>query len=239
MKKFGFLILGILIVDVYFIYLYVSNLQDDGYQVLNVSSSVVQELYSKVNPTTDATVLKSIYQEEKFENQYILSISISNYLKEKKLQSPLYINPLEVEHMVHSIFGYDIRFNHEDTYLFSNGVCGYRYNVIINRYENMGGCDGNSNEKFYRKVVSAEQTGDWILITEKMIYLYDDWDTEFSRKYVYNHFNREKVLDVFETSSREQTDISIEDYFNDASTYIYYFRLKNGEYLFKGIKRVI
>lgn len=238
MKKIGFLILGILVVDVYFIYRHVSTIQDNQLQKLNVDSALVNDLYSKVNPSEDATVLKGFYREEKIQNQYIIAVGIANYLKENQLQSPAFISSRDVERMVHRVFGYDVTFTHEDALLLSAGVCGYQYDEDLKRYETMGECEGNTQEKFYRKIISAEQTGDWILLTEKSIYFYDDWNDKYSKKFVYNGFDREEVLDYFETLSYEQIPISIDNYLNDATTYVYYFRLKNGEYIFKGMEKL-
>lgn len=237
MKKIGFVILFILIIDIYFVYNHVVNVQDSSYKELKIDSSLVQDLYAKVNPSEDATFLKGLYENDKFSNSYKIGTAIVNYVKDNSLQSPEYILAKDVENSLHSIFGYESSFTHEDTFIFSGGICGYNYDEVLNRYENKGGCGGNSYESFYRKIVSAEQTGDWILITEKSIYMYDDWDTTTSKKFVYNNYQKEKVLDYIETSSLEQTNLSIDNYLNDASTYVYQFRLKNGEYIFEGLKK--
>ena len=235
MKKLGFLILGILFVDIYFIYQHVSHIQNDGHQMLSVDSPMLRYLYSNVNPSNDVTVLKGLYQDKVLHNSYILSIGLANYLNENSMQNSTYIKALEVERRIHSILGYDISFVHGDTFLLSSGICGYRYDSTRNQYERMEGCSGNSREAFSRKIVSAEKTGDWILIYEKLIYFYDDKNAKYDRKFVYDSFKRERVLNFFETAS---VDISIEDYLNDASTYVYYFRLKNGNYIFDRIQKI-
>ena len=51
---------------------------------LDINSEKVQSLYEMVTPVEEATVLKKLYEKSGvFENQYILSVAINNYLNEQ------------------------------------------------------------------------------------------------------------------------------------------------------------
>ena len=70
---------------------------------LNINSEKVQSLYNMA--IEDATILKNLYENPNtFENQYILSISINNYLNEQNevIKS---ISKNIVEEYVYKIFG--------------------------------------------------------------------------------------------------------------------------------------
>ena len=86
---------------------------------LNINSEKVQSLYNMATPIEDATILKNLYENPNtFENQYILSISINNYLNEQNevIKS---ISKNIVEEYVYKIFGDNISVKHEKVYVLS------------------------------------------------------------------------------------------------------------------------
>lgn len=206
-------------------------------KALDPQSDLVQGLYQMANPSEDATVLSTLYKTNSFSNEYILSTGIANFLR-KMQEPPNFISKKEVEQSIHDVFGYDIDFVHESVFILVSGVCKYAYQPNTEQYRLVVGCGGNSNEKFYRKIINATQKNNKIQITEKLIYMYNDWDEHQSRIYLYNNYQKEKVLDYFEKSSTEQLEINIEEYLSQASTYIYTFKLQNNNYIFEEIKQV-
>lgn len=154
---------------------------------LNINSEKVQSLYNMATPIEDATILKNLYENPNtFENQYILSISINNYLNEQNevIKS---ISKNIVEEYVYKIFGDNISVKHEKVYVLSGDYCGFDYNEELQQYEFLHGCSGNMNEKFYRKITSAIEEDDKIIILEKSLYVYYNFDSEISHITIYNN----------------------------------------------------
>lgn len=208
-------------------------------EALDVTSSFVNDLYSKITPSEDANVLKGLYEKEgTLSNQYILSVGIVNLVREKQLNNEEYLNPKEIEEQIHKILGTDNSFQHETTMIFSSGICGYEYSNFFEQYKVIDGCGGNWYEFFKRKLISAEKQGNFIYLKEKMIYFTDDWDDYLSRITIYNNYQKEKKLEYIETSSQESYSVSIDDYIDQASTYLYTFEKQGNNYILKGIKEV-
>ena len=119
---------------------------------LDINSEKVQSLYEMVTPVEEATVLKKLYEKpDVFDNQYILSVAINNYLNEQNNFSETISQDI-VEEYIYKIFGDDISFKHEKVYIFSGDYCGFDYNEELHQYKSLHGCGGNMNEKFYRKM---------------------------------------------------------------------------------------
>lgn len=219
-----------------------SDIISDGQ--LDIHSDFVLDLYQKVNPSNDISILKGLYNmEESFSNDYILSVGIMNLIWEKNLVNEEYINPKDVEEQIHKKLGYNIDFQHQDIYIFGQneygkGVCGYWYRPNAKQYQLIHGCGGNSNEFFKRKLISAEKKGDYIYIKEKSIYYYNDWDDYSSKRYIYNNYKREKLLDYIEKSSSETFQVELDNYIEDASTYMYIYQKINQNYILKEVRKI-
>lgn len=204
---------------------------------LDINSDLVKKLYQMVTPSEDATVLIPLYENDNFPNEYIISVGISNLLSNRNGQRPELLSKLEVERSIHDVFGYDIDFFHESTRLLISGVCAYEYQSKVEQYSLISGCGGNSHERFYRKVIKAMQKNNVIQLVEKSIYLYSDWDDHISRIYIYNNYDRENVLDYYEKPSSEDVNVNLDDYIEQASTYIYTFKLQNENYILESMKK--
>jgi len=217
------------------------NIEDGA---LDVQSDFVKDLYNMVNPSHDANIIKGLYEDsDKFSNDYILSVGIVNLIKEKLYRNEEYLKAEDVEKTIHKILGYDVSFVHQDTHVlgldaYGEGICGYTYLSESNQYQLMHGCGGNWFEYFERKVVSAEKKGDSIYLTEKLIYWYNDWNDYVSKKSIYNNYQKEKLLDYTISDSSDGSRVKLEDYINQASTYLYTFKKQNGEYILDSVKRV-
>ena len=79
---------------------------------------------------------------------------------------------------------------------------------------------------------------DIIHITEKSIYIYDDWDDYSSKIYIYSNYDQKNLLDYIEKSSSDNYNIEIDNYLDNASTYIYTFHKQNDKYIFDSLKRI-
>ena len=192
---------------------------------LNINSEKVQSLYNMATPIEDATILKT------FENQYILSISINNYLNEQNevIKS---ISKNIVEEYVYKIFGDNISVKHEKVYVLSGDYCGFDYNEELQQYEFLHGCSGNMNEKFYRKITSAIEEDDKIIILEKSLYVYYNFDSEISHITIYNNIIDRDIIQTYDVDSQKNMDINIDDYLDHASTYQYVFKKVEDHYIF-------
>lgn len=200
---------------------------------LDINSEEVQSLYEMATPSNDATILKNLYgNPNTFENQYILSISINNYLNEQNefIES---ISKDIVEEYVYKIFGDNISFKHEKVYVLSGGHCGFDYNENLQQYEFLHGCGGNMNEKFYRKITSAIEEDDKIIILEKSLYVYYNFDSEISHITIYNNITDKMIIKTYDMNPGESMDINIDDYLDEASTYQYVFKKVDGRYIFE------
>ena len=107
-----------------------------------------------------------------------------------------------------------------------------------NKYISLSGCGGSMNESFVRKVVATKVENNTITITEKSIYIYNDWNDYTNKRYIYNDCQKTNLLDTIETDSHTTVDINIENYLENAATYEYIFTKENNNYIFKQFKKV-
>jgi len=240
MKKNIFLILFILLICFGFFWIHQTfqNKTTNTPEKLDINSELVQSLYQMVNPSQDATILKGLYEKEEISNDYILSIGINHYIKSNHLEHPEIIKKEEVEKSIHETLGYNINFTHQEVFMLVQNICKYAYDSELEIYELISGCGGNFYEAFRRKIISSTKNQDEIIITEKLIYIYNDWDDIISKRFIYNDYNKEKLLDYIVTSSSDSIYIKIEDYLNEASTYQYHFKKQGDHYIFKKINRI-
>lgn len=200
---------------------------------LDINSEKVQSLYEMATPVEDATILKNLYEKpDVFENQYILSVSINNYLNEQNNFIETISQDI-VEEYIYKIFGDDISFKHEKVYVLSGDYCGFDYNEELHEYESLHGCGGNMNEKFYRKITSATEVDDKIIILEKSLYVYYNFDFEISNVIIYNNIIDKKIISEYNLDSSNELSIDIEDYIDSASTYQYVFKKVDDRYIFE------
>ena len=200
---------------------------------LDINSEKVQSLYEMVTPVEEATVLKKLYEKpDVFDNQYILSVAINNYLNEQNNFIETISQDI-VEEYIYKIFGDDISFEHEKVYVFSGDYCGFDYNEELHQYESLHGCGGNMNEKFYRKITSATEDDDKIIILEKSLYVYYDFDYEISNIIIYNNIIDKKIISEYNLDSSNELSVDIEDYIGRASIYQYVFKKVDDHYIFE------
>jgi len=205
-----------------------------------LSEEEILALYSKVNPSTDATVLSQLYKDKTMGNGYILATALKAATpRDMETDLPLdavlpTIKQEKVEEKIKEIFG-PLNYQHATTYILSDGICGFKYKEDLNVYELIPGCGGNSNESFARRIKETKQIDNKILIYEQSVYLYNDWDTEMSRKYIYNNCNQQKLLDYIETDSQNTAPFKLESYIDEGSIYEYTLEKYEDRYIFKGI----
>ncbi len=215
---------------------------------LDINSYLVKDLYQKINPSNDAMVLKGLYDNLTPSNAYILAVGAMNYIRKnipidaEMVQNHMFTTTISEEDLktsIYEIFG-NIEYQNEDFYVLNSdyGVCGFTYQSEVSRYESLNGCGGSQFESFIRKVVSARQRNNYIYITEKSIYVYADWNEYISRKYIYNNYHQDKMLDYKETSSTESDPITLDPYIDEATTYEYVFENQNGQYIFKELRQL-
>lgn len=216
--------------------------KEDG--TIDIESEFIKKLYSQVNPSEDANIIKEmLIDTEKFSNKYIIATGLMDVIKEKEYLNEEYIDEKEVENAIKKIFGNDMTFTHEDAYIlgkdrYDEGVCGYTYEKGTKNYQLMHGCGGNWFESFRRKLISAKQEGDFIYLKEKSIYKYHEWDIGIpSEAYIYNNINKEKLIYTFHLKANEPCNINIEDYINEASTYVYVFKKVDNSYILEKITK--
>ena len=240
-KKVGIFISLFIIFSGIIIYIFIQDNSIKEHTVsnhLDINSSLVQELYNLINPSNDANVLKDLYENSGLTDKYILNIGITSYLKEYPNADKLIIPKANIEKSIHSVLGYNVTFTHQDVYTLNEYGCGYNYDKDTEQYKLISGCGGNQFESFQRQIVDAVEMNDIIQITEKSIYIYNDWNDYSSRIYIYSNYDQKDLLDYIETSSSDHYNIEIKNNIDKASTYIYTFHKQNGKYIFDSLKRV-
>ena len=240
-KKVGIFISLFIIFSGIIIYIFIQDNSTKEHTVsnhLDINSSLVQEMYNLINPSNDANVLKDLYENSGLTDKYILNIGITSYLKEYPNADKLIIPKANIEKSIHSVLGYNVTFTHQDVYTLNDYGCGYNYDKDTEQYKLIAGCGGNQFESFQRQIVDAVEMNDIIQITEKSIYIYNDWNDYSSRIYIYSNYDQKDLLDYIETSSSNNYNIEINNYIDKASTYIYTFHKQNGKYIFDNFKRV-
>lgn len=198
---------------------------------LDINSSTIQNLYEMVSPEDDATVLKYLYENtDTFNNQYIISMALKNFIsKESEPNKPIaHISKEDIEKNIYKIFGNNISFHHEKAYVLFNNYCGFNYNNEA--YELIPGCGGSSSEKFYRQIIEASKTEDKIIILEKSIYVYNDFDSSTPSITIYNNVTNKDIIK--KSNSCTNININIDDYLDKASTYQYTFKKVGKDYIF-------
>ena len=68
------------------------------------------------------------------------------------------------------------------------------------------------NEKFYRKITSAIEEDDKIIILEKSLYVYYNFDSEISHITIYNNIIDRDIIQTYDVDSQKNMDINIDDY---------------------------
>ena len=204
---------------------------------LDLDSKLVQDLYQQVNPSEDGSILQMLYEDGGLSNQYMLVVAINDYIESQDNQVKVIFKE-EVENRVASIFGDDKIVKHEITYLLSNGYCGFEYNDKLEQYELIPGCGGDMYQSFERKIVDAKDVDQQIIITEKSIYIYRDWDADYSHVTIYDNIEKQDKITEFDNNPAEELNVDIDDYLDRASTYEYTFEKGGDHYIFKGVKLV-
>ena len=214
---------------------------------LDIESEFVQNLYKMANPSSDAGILKDLYDDGVPSNTYILATGAMNYIRKnipidsEMVQNRMFtatITKEDLKQNIEEVFG-SINYQDEDFYVlnYEYGVCGFTYQEELERYESLNGCGGSMYESFKRKLISAREEGNYLYLTEKSIYIYNDWNEYISRRFIYADYNQEKMLDYIETSSSESVTIRVDDYLEGAMTYDYVFEKLNDRYIFKGLQK--
>lgn len=211
-------------------------------QSIDIDTDFIKTLYNKVNPSNDANVVKEMFRDtKKFSNKYLIATGLLNVIKEKEYLNEEYISDTDVENSIKKIFGDNITFTHEDAYIlgqdiYQEGVCGYWYRSESKNYQLMHGCGGNQTESFRRKLISARKDREYIYLKEKSIYIYHEWDIGIpSEAHIYNNVNQEKLIYSMKIEANEPCVVNIEDYIDEASTYVYVFKKVNDNYILEKI----
>lgn len=207
-----------------------------GSKNLDIHSELVQDLYNMINPTEDGLILSDLYQNGGLSNNYMLVVALSDYISEQD-ENVEVISKDEVDQRIESIFG-DEEVEHQRTYLFFDGYCGFTYNDDLEQYEFIPGCGGDMYQIFVREIISAREEGKNVIITEKSLYVYRDWDEDYSHVTIYNNVVQKEVIDEFDNDPAVELDINLDDYIDYASTYEYTFERVDDHYIFKGVKLV-
>ena len=207
-----------------------------GNKNLDIHSKLVQDLYNMVNPTKDGLILSDLYQNGGLSNNYMLVVALSDYIYEQDAKVEI-VSKNEVDKRIESIFGKK-EVEHQSTYLLFDEYCGFSYNDDLEQYELISGCGGDMNRSFVRELVSARKEGDNIIIVEKSLYVYRDWDADYSYVTIYNNVTQKEEIDEFNYDSTVELDINLDNYIERASTYEYTFEMVNDHYIFRGVKLV-
>ena len=190
-------------------------------------------LYNMATPSSDASLLNELYLNENIiTNNYALVIGISDYVKNKKVDS---ISLDNVDKSIKKCLG-NFSYKPKDVYIFTSNYCGFDYNDTLKEFEVKGGCGGNMHESYYRKIISNYSDDEKVLIREKVLYIYNEWDQDESIFNIYDGPLKENLLDSL-TEENFNND-KLKEYIDLANIYEYLFEKEENNYIFKGVSRV-
>ncbi len=233
--KYKKMLVVVFIVIALLVIIGIYSLNKTKVKTLDINSELVQELYKRVNPSSDGAILNNMYNDKKeFDNGYILATGFHNIIDGEEFIVQ-YISEKDLESSIRKVFGKNISFKHEDVYIYRDFYCGYKYNSDNKNYEFISGCDGDTNNYYYREIVDAVENKDELIITEKTIYVYYDWSESMNYVYVYNNVVDRKLIDEY---SGKLESLKFDDYKDKASTYNYRFKKIGKEYIFTALELV-
>ena len=224
-------------------FIYFDNNQQpvpDTNQSLEVNSSLVQDLYNLVNPNHSISWI--LYSKEKITNEYIITVSISKYIKSLKTP-PETIPQTTVEKFIQDIFGSNISYQHQNAWIFVPNVCNYSYDKDKSIYKAVNDCGAMEANWFSHKATSAELNNDTLKIYDKAIYVSDEGGVNYtpnSLVYIYSNYDQKTLIDQFERGSSNvplDIDIDVDKYLDKASTYVYTFKKQGDNYIFDSFTR--
>ncbi len=194
-------------------------------RMIKIDSPLIEELDKAFRPSKETTFLNELYQENGFTNEYVLAIGAKNYLQERTLET---IPSDALERSIHEMFGENTSFEHNNFYLFSNGICGYTYNKETKSYEQIVGCGGNNTDFYKTKKIEANRLGKKLTIKEAVLYF-----SVAEKTSIYTSFTKEELLAEVENNIEEE-----EEYFAKGSVYEYTFEFVNKKYILKEVNRI-
>lgn len=194
-------------------------------RMLKTDSPLIGEVYEAFHPSKETTFLNELYQENGFTNEYILAIGAKHYLQEKQLET---FSATMLEKSIHTMFGETISFEHNDFYLFSNGICGYTYHKETESYEQIIGCGGMNTDFYKTKIIEANRLGGKLTIKEAVLYL-----SVAEKTSIYTSSAKTEWL-----AEVENNTIVEDEFFEKGSIYVYTFELFNKKYILKEVNRI-
>jgi len=209
-------------------------------ELIDVNSSLVQELYEMVIPNEIGYVQRKFYVQG-ITNEYKINLGISHLVKDGNHQGNLLAS--DVEKSVKEVLGKNVSLEHQSIYYHINGFCGYEYHETEKYYEPFDGCGQEDYESFYKKILRAEKTGSRIILTEQLIYLVINHDL-ISNMYVYNNPQKEKILysvldyDFQNLDVVEREREKSKEYLDQGSIYQFTFIEEDGHYIFEKIEKI-
>ncbi len=193
--------------------------------------SLEEKLYQKVNPSEDYALLKYLYtNNNSFDNNYIIAVGLNNYID--KNNNVEVIKEEDVNESIKEIFGADIKFNHQNTYIYKENYCSFEFDEAKKEYIAIHGCDGDMFHKLYRKVITTKELDKTLEIYEKLIFA--EWSQNFDTITIYNNNIDKKVIEKLDGNK----NIDINNYLDNATTYKYTFEKVNNNYIFKSLTKV-
>jgi len=161
--KYKKMLVVVFIVIALLVIIGIYSLNKTKVKTLDINSELVQELYKRVNPSSDGAILNNMYNDKKeFDNGYILATGFHNIIDGEEFIVQ-YISEKDLESSIRKVFGKNISFKHEDVYIYRDFYCGYKYNSDNKNYEFISGCDGDTNNYYYREIVDAVENKDELL----------------------------------------------------------------------------
>jgi len=200
--------------------------------ILDINSSLIQDLYQKVFPNESVYILKQFYNNG-ITNEYKINLGILNLVK--KNNSKDFLISSDVEKSIKDILGENATMNHQTIYFYINGFCGYEFNEAEERYEPFNGCGGEQLEFFHRKIISAKEIDSKIIIREQLVYAHLESTNLVKDLYIYNNPREEKLLDYIQDYQGFYRSDG-EKFIDQGSIYKYVFSKENDNYILEKIE---
>lgn len=225
----------VLALGVFLFFFFGGDKSNTMYTEVSINDAVVKNLYDMVNPSDNYHVIASLYQNENFSNQYILGISLLQYIKTDSSSTSFAASLIEP--YIYKIFG-RVTFHHESVSLPNETFCEFKYDSSTNTYQVIKNCSIKDSHEMKRKVISAKKSVNEYVILEGSIYVYDHKILENNPKItIYNDISKTKEIDVLSYQNSKPI-INIDSYLDKATHYEYHFKFDGENFVFDSFKKV-
>ena len=198
--------------------------EEEIYNDIAVNDVLVEEVFKSIDSGSNYDFQSDVYKKGTFSNQYILGLSISRYFLDHSSEKE--VSETNVDAYIKKIFG-KVTYAHESGYFLNANLCKFTYDKITHSYKINTECNHVDTKNILKKRTKAYKTATVLYVEEKIIVTEEKNDG----LHVYGDIYQNKELE-------KKEPIKIEDYLDEAETYLYKFEFDGESFVFKEIKKI-